>query len=197
MRGSGRALLDIFELIVFVFWVAFWSYWFLSAWRTRSPVKRRQSSRFIFLPLLVLILIWLVLVQFLDSGFLLLEIVPDTIGVALAGVCITLIGLGFAIWARVHLGTNWSSQPAIRVEHKLVRTGPYKIVRNPIYTGILFGFVGTALVINQMWAVLAILIILTTFLVKIRMEEKVLREEFGDDFIQYKREVKAFIPFIW
>ena len=105
--------------------------------------------------------------------------------------------MGFAIWARVHLGTNWSSQPAIRVEHKLVRTGPYKIVRNPIYTGILFGFVGTALVINQMWAVLAILIILTTFLVKIRMEEKVLREEFGDDFIQYKREVKAFIPFIW
>lgn len=84
----------------------------------------------------------------------------------------------------------------IKVDHKLVRTGPYQIVRNPIYTGILVAFVGTALVIGEYWAVIAIFIVLPAFLVKIWMEEKFLLEEFGEEYIQYKKEVKMLIPFI-
>jgi protein-S-isoprenylcysteine O-methyltransferase Ste14 len=187
--------LNFFELILFVIWIAFWLYWFISALRTRSPVKRRQSSWFPLLPVVV-IAIWITVANIFTPGLLLLRVVPFGTVVALAGTIITLSGLGFAVWARVHLGTNWSSQPAIKVDHSLIMTGPYRIVRHPIYTGLLVGFAGTALVIGEIWAVLAIFILLAVFYVKIWMEEKFLLEEFGETFIHYKNEVKALIPFI-
>ena len=186
--------LKFFEWILFVIWVVFWSYWLILAYRTRSPVKRRQSSLFPILPIIAMV-IWILLTAVLP-GLLFLRIVPDEIVIALAGTAVTLVGLGFAIWARLHLGTNWSGQPMIKVDHKLVRTGPYKIVRNPIYTGILVAFAGTALVIGEFWAVITIFIILIVFFVKIRMEEKFLLEEFGESYNQYKKDVKALIPYI-
>jgi protein-S-isoprenylcysteine O-methyltransferase Ste14 len=142
------------------------------------------------------IAIWITVTNIFTSGLLFLRIVPFGTFVALAGTIITLSGLGFAVWARVHLGTNWSSQPAIKVDHTLIMTGPYRIVRHPIYTGLLVGFAGTAFVIGEIWAVLAIFILLAVFYVKIWMEEKFLLEEFGEAFIHYKNEVKALIPFI-
>jgi protein-S-isoprenylcysteine O-methyltransferase Ste14 len=78
----------------------------------------------------------------------------------------------------------------------LVRTGPYSIVRHPIYTGLLVAFAGTALVIGAFWALLALFILLIVLWMKIRLEEKVLAEEFGESYIQYKKEVKALVPFI-
>jgi protein-S-isoprenylcysteine O-methyltransferase Ste14 len=94
----------------------------------------------------------------------------------------------------MHLGKNWSGRPAIKVNHK--RTGPYQFVRNPIYTGILVGYVGTAIVIGKLWAFLPILIAMSGFLIKIRVEEKVLLEEFGEEYSQYRKEVRALIPYI-
>jgi protein-S-isoprenylcysteine O-methyltransferase Ste14 len=125
-----------------------------------------------------------------------LRIVPEGILTGLLGTAITFVGLGFAIWARLHLGTNWSGQPVIRVDHQLVRAGPYNIVRNPIYTGILFAFAGTVLVIGEFWALITLFILFIVFFAKIRMEEKFLLEEFGESYTRYKKEVKALIPFI-
>jgi protein-S-isoprenylcysteine O-methyltransferase Ste14 len=144
----------------------------------------------------VWILVWELLINGFISGLLFLRFVPDEIIVSLVGTAITFVGLGFSVWARNHLGTNWSSQPMIKMDHKLIRTGPYQIVRNPIYTGILVAFVGTALVIGEYWAVIAIFIVLPMLLVKIWMEEKFLLEEFGEEYVQYKKEVKMLIPFI-
>ncbi len=124
--------------------------------------------------------------QFTDGG-------PVTVA---AGISITLLGLGFAVWARVHLGKNWSGSVTIKVDHRLVRTGPYRYVRNPIYTGLLAGFAGTALVIGRVWAIYGLLILLAGFLIKIQEEEKVLLENFGEEYLRYKKEVKALIPFI-
>jgi protein-S-isoprenylcysteine O-methyltransferase Ste14 len=109
---------------------------------------------------------------------------------------ITLLGLGFAVWARVHLGKYWSSMPAIRVDHKLIRTGPYNLVRHPIYTGILFGVAGTAIIIGEPLGLIAFFLILVVYLWKIRMEEKYLQEEFGEDYARYKKEVPALIPLL-
>jgi len=177
-----------------VIWVVFWSFWFILAFLTRSPVKRRQSSRLPIVPIIA-IAIWILFIA-VFPGLPLLRIVPDELVIALVGTAITLAGLAFAIWARFHLGTNWSGQPTIKVGHQLIRTGPYKIVRNPIYTGILVAFAGTALVIGEFWAVAALLIILAVCYAKIRTEEKFLLEEFGESFVQYKKEVKALIPYI-
>jgi protein-S-isoprenylcysteine O-methyltransferase Ste14 len=186
--------LTIFEWIVLVIWVVFWSYWFILAYRTRSPIKRRQSGMFPVLPIIALVL-W-VLVSSTVPGLPFLRIVPAGILTGLGGIALMLAGLGFAIWARLHLGTNWSGQPVIRIDHQLVRSGPYKIVRNPIYTGILLATAGTTIVIGEFWALAVTLILLLVFVMKIRMEEKFLRDEFGESFIQYKKEVKALIPFV-
>jgi len=186
--------LQIFEWILLGIWGIFWSYWLITAWLNRSPVKRRQPFLFPLLPIIAVI-IW-IFVTTIFPELLFQQMFPDSIVVSIAGTIITIFALGFAIWARPHLGTNWSGQPIIRMDHKLIRTGPYKIVRNPIYTGILIEFVGTAIVIGKFWAIIAILILFIAFFMKIRMEEKFLLEEFGEAYLKYKKEVKSLIPFI-
>ena len=114
----------------------------------------------------------------------------------IAGVLVTVAGLLFAVWARVHLGKNWSGRPMIKVGHQLIRSGPYQYVRNPIYTGILVGLIGTAMVIGYWIVVFAVGVGFVAFLGKIREEEKLLLETFGEEYVRYRREVKALIPFI-
>lgn len=139
--------------------------------------------------------IWLV-ISIVFPGLLLLQIVPGGALSGLVGVALTLAGLGFAIWARIHLGTNWSGHAVIRVDHTLVRSGPYRIVRNPIYTGILIGGIGSTLVIGKFWALAVTIILAAVFIEKIRNEEAFLLEEFGESFIDYRKNVKSLIPFI-
>jgi protein-S-isoprenylcysteine O-methyltransferase Ste14 len=86
--------------------------------------------------------------------------------------------------------------PAIKVGHELIRNGPYRYVRHPIYTGILLGLAGTVILIGEPIAVIGLLLILLAFLWKIRMEEQYLLEEFGDAYARYKSEVPALIPFL-
>jgi protein-S-isoprenylcysteine O-methyltransferase Ste14 len=129
-------------------------------------------------------------------GFLVRRAIPDGLVIGLIGTIITLLGLGFAVWARVHLGKNWSSLPAIRMDHTLIRTGPYSRVRHPIYTGLLFGVAGTAFIMGEPLGLIALILILVVSLGKIRLEEKYLEEEFGEDYARYKKEVPALIPFL-
>jgi protein-S-isoprenylcysteine O-methyltransferase Ste14 len=116
--------------------------------------------------------------------------------IGLIGTIITLLGIGFAIWARIYLGKNWSSMPAIKVDHELIRSGPYNLVRHPIYAGVLFGLAGTVIIIGEPLALVGLFLVLLAFLWKIRMEEKYLQAEFGDAYAAYKREVPALIPFL-
>jgi protein-S-isoprenylcysteine O-methyltransferase Ste14 len=190
----GRVL--ILVLTVAGIQVGFWLFWLISAIRFRSTYKRKQSNRFLLPVIPLLVLIGLFLSVEVSSDLVQWRVVPDGIAPGLLGIIITIKGLGFAIWARMHLGRNWSSRPGIKVDHTLIRTGPYQVVRNPIYTGILFGYAGTAIVIGELWAFLLILFVMAGFLMKIRVEEKFLLEEFGEAYVQYRKEVKALIPYL-
>ncbi|MGA2162600.1 MAG: isoprenylcysteine carboxylmethyltransferase family protein [Methanoregula sp.] len=190
--------MDTFFLAVALAWVVFWGYWLITALMTRSPVKRQQSSRWTR-ELIVIALVWGFCVFYsaeFSPGFLVQRTIPNDLAIGLTGTIITLMGLGFAVWARVHLGKYWSSMPAIRVDHKLIRTGPYSIVRHPIYTGISFAIAGTAIIIGEPLGLIAFLLILAAYLWKIRTEEKYLLEEFGEDYARYKKEVPALIPLL-
>jgi protein-S-isoprenylcysteine O-methyltransferase Ste14 len=176
--------------------IVFWLYWLISAIRNRSTYKRKQSSRSLLPVLPFLVLIGIFLSDQVSSGLMQLRVIPDGIAAGFLGIIITVIGLGFAVWARIHLGKNWSSRPGIKVDHTLIRTGPYQFVRNPIYTGILFGYAGTAIVIGELWAFCMVLFILAVILMKIQAEEKFLLDEFGEAYIQYRKEVKALIPYL-
>ena len=110
------------------------------------------------------------------------------------GVALTAMGIAFAVWARAYVGRNWSSAVTIKVGHRLVRTGPYAWVRHPIYTGILLGMLGTALVRRQPRGFIAFLLLWLAFLVKSRMEERFMRQAFGSEYEDYSHTTGALVP---
>jgi protein-S-isoprenylcysteine O-methyltransferase Ste14 len=113
----------------------------------------------------------------------------DELGVALTG-----LGVAFAIWARIYLGSNWSGSVQLKVGHELIRGGPYGWVRHPIYTGLLVAIVGTGLVRGQVRGVLAFFVLLAGFWVKLGIEEQVMRKTFGEKYEEYASRTGALVP---
>jgi protein-S-isoprenylcysteine O-methyltransferase Ste14 len=130
----------------------------------------------------------------LGFGWLGREIVPWSEALYQVGAVLLFLGIGFAIWARVHLGQYWSAQVTLKPGHRLIRSGPYALARHPIYTGILLALIGTAVVVDEYRGVLAMLIALETFVRKLRIEERWLTQEFGAEYERYRKEVKALVP---
>jgi protein-S-isoprenylcysteine O-methyltransferase Ste14 len=119
---------------------------------------------------------------------------PQTPTIAAAAIAITLAGMCFAVWARVHLGRNWSSAPTIKEGHQLIRGGPYRFVRHPIYTGILLALVGTVLANGKVRGALAVVLIWFAWTVKSRMEEEFMMRTFGAEYEEYRRTTGGLIP---
>ncbi len=122
--------------------------------------------------------------------------IPENLISTGGGILICGIGLGFACWARYHLGRNWSSLPEIKTDHTLIQTGPYRMVRHPIYTGFLFGVIGTVITLGSSSLFFMVLIVGIVFRIKIHFEEKLLKDKFPVEYEKYQTEVKALIPFL-
>ncbi len=110
------------------------------------------------------------------------------------GVVVLIGGLAFAIWARRWLGRNWSGVVTLKQDHELVRGGPYRFVRHPIYTGILLGFVGSAIARDEWRGILAVLVAYGALWRKLKLEERWMVERFGDAYRKFQAEVPALIP---
>ncbi len=187
-----------FSKIAFLLWGIFFSYWFLSSLGRRSKIEYRESlasraSYFIILGLGISLIVF----DPLFYGALLWRILPQGLIVDLAGLALVILGLGFAAWARLYLGRYWSARITLAEDHQLIRTGPYGLVRNPIYSGGLAAVLGTAIVLGEVRGVLAIALVLIAFLRKIHLEERWLAERFGPAYLEYQRRVKALIPFVY
>jgi protein-S-isoprenylcysteine O-methyltransferase len=105
-------------------------------------------------------------------------------------------GLGFSLWARFALGRNWSGTVTIKRDHELVRSGPYAIVRHPIYSGILLALLATAIARGHLGAFVGLAVAALTLRLKALSEESFMVEQFGAQYSAYQREVKALIPFV-
>ena len=184
------------HIAVLIVWGIFGIYWLMPTLRTRTQATKRQASPIFRLLHVGLMTAGYVILLSSPASFLSQRFLPNNIVLKVIGIVILFLGLGFTVWARVHLGQYWSESVQIKVDHKLIRTGPYKIVRHPVYTGVLFGCLGTAIVMGKINAWLGIFLILAAFLMKLWKEEKFLIEEFSQTYLQYKKEVKALIPFI-
>jgi protein-S-isoprenylcysteine O-methyltransferase Ste14 len=110
------------------------------------------------------------------------------------GVALTALGILFTIWARVHIGRNWSARVVIKEQHELIRTGPYRFVRHPIYTGLLIAIAGTAFVTGEWRGVFALVFAILGFAWKAKREEAILCGEFGDGYARYRSETGMLIP---
>jgi protein-S-isoprenylcysteine O-methyltransferase Ste14 len=110
------------------------------------------------------------------------------------GVAVVAAGVSLAIWSRRHLGRNWSGEIAIKVEHQLIRSGPYGRLRHPIYTGILTMYAGTAIAAGTWQALLGLAIAGFAYGRKIQLEEAVLDKAFGAEYESYRRATWALVP---
>lgn len=178
-----------------------WDLWLLSwlaaaGWSAKTVARQSLSARLAHITLLCAGALLLFrrpkMVAWLQGP--LLAIPPWATWVAVGFV---LAGFGFAWWARLHLGRNWSGTVTLKAEHALVRSGPYGITRNPIYTGLLLSLVATVLIRNEVAGVIGFALILTGLLIKIRQEERLLAGHFGSAYAAYCADVPALVPRLW
>lgn len=180
-----------------LFWFAFLVVWTIAATTQKKVVRREPTrSRFAHLSLGALAAI-LLFDRRLSLGLMERPFVPGAAIFAYLGLVLTIAGIAFAIWARFFLGGNWSGAVTVKKDHELVCRGPYTIVRHPIYTGVLVGLLGTAIVLRETRGLLAFGVAIMALWMKSRPEEVFMMEQFGAKYAQYKREVKRLIPFIW
>ncbi len=175
-------------------WVLFGFYWLVSALK-RKKTKRRETWGQRFLYMLPLLAAAELLVrpearyEWLGARF-----VPLNPAVEWAGVLLTAAGVTVAFWARWHLGANWSGVVTLKEGHELIRTGPYRNIRHPIYTGILLALFGTVVVTGELRGLLAVAIAWLSFYWKARREESFLSQEFGEKFAAHAKQTGMFLP---
>jgi protein-S-isoprenylcysteine O-methyltransferase Ste14 len=177
-------------------WLVFIVYWTIQARAVKATARNEPfAARFIkyWLPLIVGIALVLPWSGHTASG-LRLRFVPSTAWLPLCGALLVWAGVLLAIWARVILGRNWSAVVQVKQGHELIERGPYRWVRHPIYTGLLLAFLGTALALGEWRGLLGTAIVAVSFWFKLRLEERWMREQFGEAYVAYMQRVKALVP---
>jgi protein-S-isoprenylcysteine O-methyltransferase Ste14 len=123
---------------------------------------------------------------------------PHGIGVELAGLIIILMGLSLRIWTRLTIGRMYSGYLRVKVGHILVTSGPYRFVRHPGYTGFVVMGLGLAIGYSSLIGLIAIpLLLLPGLAYRMKVEERLLSEQFRDDYWAYASRSKKLIPGIW
>jgi protein-S-isoprenylcysteine O-methyltransferase Ste14 len=174
-------------------WILFGLYWIVSAFKLKKT-KRRESWGQRFRYVLPLVVAFYLLRREAHYGLLGARFVPASDAAAWVGVALTGAGVAIAIWARWHLGANWSGVVTLKEGHELIRTGPYRNIRHPIYTGILLGLLGTAVTVGEVRGLLAVAVAWLSFYTKARREESFLTQEFGDRFAEHTKRTGMFLP---
>ena len=193
-------MLRFYEFFFPVVWIAFLVYWQIIWARTanRKTVQRLEpaASR-ILRAFTFLIVIALFMVPRIPLRWLYFQLWAMGLWAFWIGAAVTVSGLLFAVWARLHLRSNWSRAVTIKQDHELITTGPYALVRHPIYTGILIGFLGSAIALSQVRGLVALGLVFLVFWAKFHMEEKWMHSQFGEMYSDYSQKTAALVPFLF
>jgi protein-S-isoprenylcysteine O-methyltransferase Ste14 len=175
-------------------WTALLLVWMIAWLRTKPTQERAPLSSRLLYAIPVFIASWLLFSDNLPFTWLQSRIIPKNIYTESAAITLTALGNAFAIWARFYLGQNWSSAVSIKVDHKLIRTGPYTWVRHPIYSGLILAMIGTAIARREPRGLISIALLWLGFWIKSQMEEKYMRKTFGPQYEEYSQSTGALIP---
>lgn len=175
------------EIVLATGWAAFWVYWLVAAFSTkrgRVPWSRELWIR----AAIAVVVVVLIRVGAFRGHHLNHDPWRGAAGLVVFGA-----GLGFAVWARRHLGRNWGTPMTQKTDPELITSGPYRWVRHPIYTGIVLALAGTAVALNWTWLIAAALA-LSYFVYSALVEERNLIEQFPDAYPAYQRSTKMLVP---
>lgn len=181
------------RLAIFIIWGVWLLAWCIWSLPTKATAKGESlgSEAAHQIPLvLALAIMW---PWHLPFGLLGGRILPP---LGWAGVLLTAGSMLFMVWARMSIGTNWSGRVTIKQEHELVDRGPYKMIRHPIYTGLLAAYVFTALCWGDWRGLAAVVIAVAALWRKLRLEEAFLTEQFGGSYQAYRKRTWALLPYI-
>jgi protein-S-isoprenylcysteine O-methyltransferase Ste14 len=162
-------------------WLALGVIWLIGALITKRTARVQTTGSRLIQFALTAAGFFLVLQPDLDSGFLGFRYLPQSSAAAYLGFALTVSGAALAVSARILLGKNWSAAVTIKQDHEIIRRGPYALVRHPMYSGFLLAMLGTAFL--GLW-------------LKLRTEEQFLMDQFGAQYIKYRQQTKALIPFV-
>ncbi len=186
----------IYDYLFPAMWVGYFAYW----WGMSTSVKETErqeslASRLIRLVSMICAaaLLWLPRVPFrlLNQRFL-----PLTVWCFWSGAAFSASGMLFSVWARRYLGKNWSQAVTLKADHELIASGPYALARHPIYTGLLLAFFGCAIARGEWRGLIAVALVFAVLWHKLKLEEKWMRERFGESYDGYSRRVRALVPYI-
>jgi protein-S-isoprenylcysteine O-methyltransferase Ste14 len=178
--------------IILFGWATWAVYWLIMAFTAKRTLERRGAVRD-RLVVVAVVIVWAAVKPFGDTHSRLWE---THVALGVATDCIFLVGVAFTVWARITLGRNWSPEVAFKQDHELIQTGPYSVVRHPIYTGMLVMVLGTAIHYGRTSGLVVLALLLVGAWLKSRQEEKLMTDHFPEDYAEYKHRVRALIPFV-
>jgi len=181
-------------ILILSCWVSLGLYWNISARSIKSAAERQNSAaRLARMP------VWLGFVLFVAAWVYPVGpvVVRRTAFSDSVAVAICALGLFVAIWSRKVLGAEWSQDVELKQGHKLVESGPYRLMRHPIYTGHLLMGLGTAIASGSIVAFTGLALFVLGFWIKLNQEERLLVRGFPDEYPAYKTRVKALIPYVF
>jgi protein-S-isoprenylcysteine O-methyltransferase Ste14 len=177
-------------------WTLFAVIWLLAAFATKQSVYRESTVQRLRYTIPILLGGFLLAKGHRLSDPLDYRVIPHVEALAWSGVVLCIAGLAFCIWARFTLGRNWSGVVTLKGGHELITSGPYALVRHPIYTGLLTMFVGTVIVLGHVAGIIAMPFVFGSLWIKLRYEEKLMLKQFPSEYAGYQQRVKRLIPFI-
>jgi protein-S-isoprenylcysteine O-methyltransferase Ste14 len=175
-------------------WIAWGGFWVVTAFRTKRTVERGGFFGYRVVAAILFVALFLLGRLLHVSADSRLWRTPLALGVV--SDCLVAGGVIFSVWARVTLGRNWSAEVTFKQDHELIESGPYALVRHPIYTGLLLMAVGTATNYGQAIGFALVVSVGGAFWWKARQEERIMSRHFPDAYADYTSRVPAIIPFL-
>jgi protein-S-isoprenylcysteine O-methyltransferase Ste14 len=195
MEKQIKIMIMISDQIIVGCWIIFCAYWFITALKVKATAEQQSLSSAVRHRLPVLLGWFLMAFRGLPSPFN-LPLMPRTELTQIIGALICVAGLFVTIWARQTLAGNWSSDVTLKQGHELIKSGPYRFVRHPIYTGLLLMCLGAAINIGLLRAWLGVVLVFAGFWIKLKQEEALMLRHFPNDYPTYRKQVKALVPFV-
>ena len=183
--------------IIRALWMAMFAVWFITGLKLKETAQSRSEGMSRISVYVVWAGWWLLFAHGFGIDPLSRRIFEPSQVTAAVGLVVTAVGLVFAVVARLYIGTNWSALIQVKEGHELIQTGPYAVVRHPIYSGLMLATLGTAIAYGELSGFLGFVMVVAAWGYKARLEESAMLGQFGTQYEAYRARVKGLVPLVW